>query len=94
MAKNKENIDMNRLRSYSSVFSRSVFSDILSYSDFSQLDWLNGKYGEKLPEGCSYVSVRILAHIEFCVHENCLYLCSEFNFNSLQNGYILNSATL
>ena len=55
MAKNKENIDMNRLRSYSSAFSRSVFSDILSYSDFSQLDWLNGKYGEKLPEGCSYL---------------------------------------
>ena len=51
MAKNKENIDMNRLRSYSSAFSRSVFSDILSYSDFSQLDWLNCKYGEKLPEG-------------------------------------------
>ena len=55
MAKNKENIDMNRLRSYSSAFSRSVFSDILSYSDFSQLDWLNCRYGEKLPEGCSYL---------------------------------------
>ena len=34
-----------------------------------------------------FVSVRILGHSEFCFHENCLYLCSEFNFNSLQNGY-------
>ena len=55
MAKNKENIDMNRLRSYSSAFSRSVFYDILSYSDFSQLDWLYRNYDTNLSNGCSYM---------------------------------------
>lgn len=55
MAKNKENMDMDMLRSYSSAFSRGVFSDILSYSDFSQLDWLYRHYDTNLSNGCSYM---------------------------------------
>ena len=55
MAKNRDNMEADRLRSYSSAFSRSVFSNILSYSDFSPLDWLYGESGDKFQEGCSYL---------------------------------------
>ena len=34
------------MRSYSSAFSRNVFSSIVSYSDFSQLNWLLRQYDE------------------------------------------------
>lgn len=36
----KDITTIDRLRSYSSAFSRKVFSSIIAYSDFSQLDWL------------------------------------------------------
>ena len=55
MAINRENIGMDRLRSYSSVFSRKVFSDILVHSDFSQLDWLFRHYDSNLLNDCSYI---------------------------------------
>lgn len=37
-------VQSERLRSYSSVFTRKVFSDIVSYNDFSHLNWLYSKY--------------------------------------------------
>ena len=40
------NITMERLRSYSSVFSRKVFSDIIDYDDYSHVDWLYSTYDE------------------------------------------------
>jgi len=43
-----------RLRSYSSVFSRKVFSDIISYSDFSHLNWLYSTYDQSLKDVESY----------------------------------------
>ena len=42
------NILGERLRSYSSVFSRRVFSDIINYSDFSHLNWLYTTYDHSL----------------------------------------------
>lgn len=44
-----------QLRSYSSAFSRNVFSDIANFSDFSHLDWLISHYGDKLKNGASYM---------------------------------------
>ena len=35
-----------RLRSYSSVFTRKVFSDIINYNDFSHLNWLYSTYDQ------------------------------------------------
>lgn len=55
MAKNRENIGMDRLRSYSSAFSRNVFSGILDHSDFSQLVWLYRHYDSNLFDDCSYM---------------------------------------
>lgn len=40
------NITMERLRSYSSVFSRKVFTDIIDYDDYSHVDWLYSTYDE------------------------------------------------
>ena len=37
---------LERLRSYSSVFTRKVFSDILDYHDFSHLNWLFMTYDQ------------------------------------------------
>lgn len=44
MTSRRTNIPLDRLRSYSSVFSRNVFSAIISYSDYSRLDWLYDIY--------------------------------------------------
>ena len=46
MAHKRNNIDDDRMRSYSSAFSRNVFSSIISYSDFSQLNWLIHQYDD------------------------------------------------
>ncbi|MGM9699021.1 MAG: sce7726 family protein [Prevotella sp.] len=46
MARERKIIDDDRMRSYSSAFSRNVFSAIVSYSDFSQLNWLLRKYDD------------------------------------------------
>lgn len=36
--------DIDRMRSYSSAFSRKVFNDILLFNDFSQIDWIYHQY--------------------------------------------------
>lgn len=46
MARKRKIIDDDRMRSYSSTFSRNVFSAIVSYSDFSHLNWLLRQYDE------------------------------------------------
>lgn len=38
------NIEPDRLKSYSSAFSRHVFVEILRYNDFRHIDWLYDKY--------------------------------------------------
>lgn len=44
MSKKRSDISLEKLRSYSSTFSRRVFSDILNYSDFSHIDWIYSTY--------------------------------------------------
>ena len=44
MNQEKTNIKTEALKSYSSAFSRTVFSDIIKYQDFSHLDWLISYY--------------------------------------------------
>ena len=38
---------MERLRSYSSIFSRSVFSDIIEYDDYTRLNTIFNRYDSK-----------------------------------------------
>lgn len=40
MDNRKDHITMDRLRSYSGVFSRNVFTDIIKFNDFSHINWL------------------------------------------------------
>lgn len=82
---NRGDMDTDMLRSYSSAFSRSVFSDILSYSDFSQLDWLYGEYGEKLKEGCSYLD--FLSHIYKALSRS--YRCEYVFKNEIINQLLI-----
>lgn len=42
------NITMDRLRSYSSIFSRKVFSSIIDFNDYSHIDWLYSTYDNTL----------------------------------------------
>ena len=49
MSKGNNHILITKLRSYSSVFSRRVFSDIIKYGDFSHLNWLYSKYDNQSP---------------------------------------------
>lgn len=44
MAATSINKDMIRLRDLSSVFSRSAFTDVLNYNDYSHFNWLSSKY--------------------------------------------------
>ena len=46
MNKTTPNVQSERLRSYSSVFTRKVFSDIINYNDFSHLNWLYSTYDQ------------------------------------------------
>ena len=39
--------EMNRLRDCSSAFSRSAFTDVLSYDDYSHFDWIYSYYNFK-----------------------------------------------
>ncbi len=41
------NMKSDRLKSYSSAFSRQVFVDILRYNDFRHIDWLFDKYDRR-----------------------------------------------
>ena len=46
MNKTTPYVQNERLRSYSSVFTRKVFSDIINYNDFSHLNWLYSTYDQ------------------------------------------------
>lgn len=48
-------MSVDKLRSYSSAFSRSVFSSIIRFSDFTRLDWLSEQYDGKLGD-CTYLT--------------------------------------
>lgn len=45
---------MERLRSYSSIFSRRVFSDIIEYDDYTRLNTLFNRYDSSSDQFCSY----------------------------------------
>lgn len=85
MIKKGENISMNRLRSYSAAFSRNVFSNILSHSDFSQLDWLYSYYDSNLLDGCSYMDY--LSYIYKALTRS--YRCEYIYKNEIINQLLL-----
>ena len=49
------NISLGMMRSYSSAFSRRVFSDIINYGDFSHLNYLIESYSPKVKQDDTYL---------------------------------------
>lgn len=81
----ENNINLERLRSYSSAFSRNVFSNILSHSDYSRLDWLYGRYDSNTAGNYSYIDY--LAHIyKILAHS---YRCEYVYKNEIVNQLLL-----
>lgn len=83
MEKNRENIEMDRLRSYSSAFSRNVFSDILLHSDFSRLDWLYRHYDSNLSDGGSYMDYLSHVYKTLIISYRCEYIYKNEIINQL-----------
>ena len=83
MKRNREYVDMDRLRSYSSAFSRNVFSDILSYSDFSRLDWLYHHYDSNLYDGGSYMDYLLHVYKTLIKSYRCEYIYKNEIINQL-----------
>jgi len=83
MAINRENIDTDRLRCYSSAFSRNVFSNILLYSDFSQLDLLYRHYDSNLPKNYSYMDYLALIYKTLTQSYRCEYIYKNEIINQL-----------
>lgn len=78
-------ISEDRLRSYSSAFSRSVFSDIADFSDFSHLDWLISRYEEPLEDNASYMDY--LSYIYAVISKS--YRCEYVYKNEIINQLLL-----
>ena len=59
----KDYTEMERLRSYSSIFSRSVFSDIIEYDDYTRLNILLERYNNSQKHFQTY-----LDYIKYAYH--------------------------
>ena len=66
MNKTTPYVQSERLRSYSSVFTRKVFSDIINYNYFSHLNWSCLTYDQekKEPWGRFFQSLRLVKAAE------------------------------
>lgn len=68
---NAINTKMIRLRDISSAFSRSAFTDILLFDDYSHLDWLHSKYPTK---SCTYIDLLKKAYSTISRDYRCEYV--------------------
>lgn len=83
MAHVREDIVKDRLRSYSSVFSRNVFSAILSYADFSHLNWLLTQYDEDFQAESSYMDYLSYIYKQLVRSYRCEYVYKNEIINRL-----------
>ena len=56
----KDYTEMERLRSYSSIFSRSVFSDIIEYDDYTRLNILLERYNNSQKHFQTYLDLSLI----------------------------------
>lgn len=75
----------DRLRSYSSAFSRSVFFDIANFADFSHLDWLISHYDESLADNASYMDYLSFMYAAISKFYRCEYVFK----NEIINQWLL-----
>lgn len=85
MIMKRKNFTTDRLRSYSSAFSRNVFSDLSTFSDFSHLDWLYREYDQDMSEDNTYLDY--LSHIYACLIR--FYRCEYVYKNEIINQLLL-----
>ena len=83
MNKTTTNVLVERLRSYSSVFSRKVFSDIINYSDFSHLNWLYTTYDQSLKGIESYYDYILYLYKFIAKYYRCEYIYKNEIINQL-----------
>ena len=65
---------MDRMRSYSSAFSRALFTDIIKYGDFSRLDAIHAKYDSKRKKEKTYISYLKYLYRQISVNYRCEYV--------------------
>ncbi len=83
MSKKKANIVA--LRDYSTIFSRSVFTEILKFDDFSHLDWLLSQY--KNLNGKTYLNSIQKAYTSMAKEYRCEYIYKNELLKSLLKQY-------
>lgn len=72
-----------RVRSYSSVFTRKVFSDIIDYHDFSHLNWLYATYDQHQKEIESYSDYLLYLYNYITKFYRCEYVFKNEIINQL-----------
>ena len=78
-----KDIPMEMMRSYSSAFSRRVFSDIINYGDFSHLDYLMKNWSPKAKEGDTYLMLLRQIYRAMCKNYRCEYVYKNEIINKL-----------
>ena len=81
-----KDIPMEMMRSYSSAFSRRVFSDIINYGDFSHLDYLMKNWSPKAKDGDTYLMLLRQIYRAMCKNYRCEYVYK----NEIINKLLLN----
>lgn len=81
----RHSVNEEKLRSYSSAFSRSVFSDIAFFSDFTHLNWILSHYKESFKEGSSYMD--FLSYMYSAISK--FYRCEYVYKNEIINQLLL-----
>ena len=79
----RHSISEEKLRCYSSAFSRSVFYDIAFFSDFTHLDWILSHYKESLKEGSSYMDCLSYMYSAISKFYRCEYVYKNEIINQL-----------
>ena len=75
--------EIDRLRGYSSAFSRSVFSDIMEYDDYSRLDTLFKRYDSERLKEKTYFDYLKYAYRTIAKHYKCEYVYKNEIINKL-----------
>ena len=65
---------MDRMRSYSSAFSRTLFTDIIKYGDCSRLDAIHDRYDGKRKKEKTYLSYLKYLYRQISVNYRCEYV--------------------
>lgn len=65
---------MNRMRSYSSAFSRALFTDIIKYGDCSRLDAIHDRYDGKRKKEKTYFSYLKYLYRQISINYRCEYV--------------------